>query len=159
MNASFAIKNMFSFAYVKQRKNDKTFTKNVHPIQSIFNFGCFINFFVSMKINLSQLNATWKVAQQVYFSKILNIFFEKMHSKFQNLSCIEKVYWILSCLNWNVSWKFGLKINSDVKQSKLMSNLDRDIRQNSRCRCLQSMVFSKSITYTFTYSIYVRCLW
>ena len=34
---------------------------------------------------------------------------------------------------------------SDVKQSKLMSNLDRDIRQNSRCRCLQSMAFLKCL--------------
>jgi hypothetical protein len=36
-------------------------------------------------------------------------------------------------------------IISDVKQSKLMSNLDRDIRQNSRCRCLQSMAFLKCL--------------
>ncbi len=35
--------------------------------------------------------------------------------------------------------------SSNVKQSKLMSNLDRDIRQNIRCRCLQSMAFLKCL--------------
>ncbi len=37
--------------------------KNLHSMQSIFNAGCFINIFVSMKIDFSQLNATLKVAQ------------------------------------------------------------------------------------------------
>jgi hypothetical protein len=68
--------------------------KKSHSIQSIFDFGCFINIFVSMKINLSQLNATLKVAQlsNLIFVKNLNNCFEKVHSKFQNVLCIRKVY-------------------------------------------------------------------
>jgi hypothetical protein len=37
--------------------------KNLHSIQSISNFDCFIDIFVSMKIKLLRLSATLKVAQ------------------------------------------------------------------------------------------------
>ena len=61
--------------------------KNLHWIQSIFNFGCFINIFVSMKIKLLRLNATL-----LNFDKISNNYFEKNAFKFKNVLCIGKVY-------------------------------------------------------------------
>jgi hypothetical protein len=68
--------------------------KNLHSIQSVFNFGCFIDIFVSMKIKLLRLNATLKVAQlgSFIFLKFRIIILKKNAFKFKNVLCIEKVY-------------------------------------------------------------------
>ena len=70
--------------------------KNLHSIQSMFNFGCFIDFiniFVSMKIKLLRLNETLKVAQLSSFIFLkFRIIILKNAFKFQNVLCIEKVY-------------------------------------------------------------------
>jgi hypothetical protein len=69
--------------------------KNLHSIQSMFNFGCFIDFiniFVSMKIKLLRLNETLKVAQlsSFIFLKFRIIVLKKMHSNFRMYCVLRK---------------------------------------------------------------------
>jgi hypothetical protein len=61
--------------------------KNLHRIQSIFNFGCFINIFVSIG-----LNATLKLAQlsSFIFLKFRIIILKKMHSNLRMYCALKK---------------------------------------------------------------------
>jgi hypothetical protein len=76
--------------------------KKLHSIQSIFNFSCFINIFVSMKINLSQLKATFKVAQlsKFIFLKFRIIVLKKCIRNFRMYFVLKKCTVFFFALFW-----------------------------------------------------------